>query len=168
MSSMIQAYDMAGTYIEHSMVISNFVIKIGSQIQDGLCRVFSDNVQYKWYTGDEEKIVIPDVSINCGFKNRRGNSFYSCPRFVMEVISPSTEKYDRNEKMELYRQQEIDEYWLVDWQKKLVEIYVLDYDKNSIPYYHFFNTITEENKNELKIVHFPNFKITFEELFNFS
>lgn len=85
----------------------------------------------------------------------------------MEVISPSTEKYDRNEKMELYRQQEIDEYWLVDWQKKLVEIYVLDYDKNSIPYYHFFNTITEENKNELKIVHFPNFKITFEELFNF-
>lgn len=63
---------MAGAYIEHSMVISNFVIRIGNQIRDGLCRVFGDNVQYKWYVGDEEKTVIPDASINCGFKNRRG------------------------------------------------------------------------------------------------
>lgn len=164
----ITTYDRTGAYIEHSMVISNFAIRIGNQIRDGLCRVFGDNVQYKWYVGDEEKTVIPDASINCGFKNRRGNSFYNCPRFVMEVLSPSTEKYDRNEKMELYRQQEIDEYWLADWQRKVVEIYVLDYDEDKKPYYCLFNTVTEENKEELKIVHFPDLKITFEELFNFE
>ena len=41
----------------------------------------------------------------------------------MEVLSPTTESYDRGEKMELYRQQEIEEYWIVDWRKKKIEIY---------------------------------------------
>ncbi len=38
--------DMSKTYLEHSMVIHNFVIKIGNQIKDSLCRVFGDSVQY--------------------------------------------------------------------------------------------------------------------------
>ena len=136
----VQITDMAGAYIEHSMVISNFLIKV-------------------------DKTVIPDASINCRFRNRRGNSFFNNPRFVMEVLSPSTESYDRGEKMELYRIQEIDEYWIVDWRKKQVEIYVLDYEQN-IPKYYLFHTITEKNKEDLRIVHFPNVKMTFDELFN--
>ena len=36
------------TYLEHSIVIHNFVIKVGSQIKDSLCRVFGDTVQYEW------------------------------------------------------------------------------------------------------------------------
>ena len=91
MSSLnIQITDMAGAYIEHSMVISNFLIKVGSQMQDNLCRIFGDNVQYKWEVNGEEKTVIPDASINCRFRNRRGNSFFNNPRFVLEVLSPST------------------------------------------------------------------------------
>ena len=34
-----EIYDMSNTFIEHSMVINNFVVKIGSQIKDSLCRV---------------------------------------------------------------------------------------------------------------------------------
>ena len=162
----IRITDMAGASVEHSMVISNFVIKVGSQIQDSLCRVFGDNVQYKWNIGEEEKTVIPDVSINCRFKDRRGNSFFNNPRFIMEVLSPSTEKYDRTTKMELYLSQEIDEYWIVDWQKRQVEIYTLDYNEDGKPEYYLFGTVTESNKDELRIIHFPNIKISFEELFD--
>ena len=80
-------------------------------------------------------------------------------------LSPSTENYDRGDKKELYRQQEIDEYWIVDWQKKEVEIYNLDYDENGEPQYYLWNKFTERNKEELKIVHFPNLSITFDQLF---
>lgn len=62
--------------------------------------------------------MIPDASINCRTKSRRGNTFTDAPRFVMEVLSPSTENYDRTEKMQLYCEQEIEEYWIVDWRKK--------------------------------------------------
>ena len=45
------------TYLEHSIVIHNFVIKVGSQIKDSLCRVFGDTVQYEWRENDYKVIV---------------------------------------------------------------------------------------------------------------
>lgn len=141
------------------------VAAIRRQLRDSTCFVYSDNVQYRWHTEDgKEKAVIPDASINCQTKKKRGNSFIGIPRFVMEVLSPSTEQYDRVEKMELYREQEIEEYWIVDWREKKVEIYELDYE-NEIPKYYLWKVITENNKQELKIIHFPNITITFDELF---
>ena len=161
----LQILDMAGAAPAHSAVIVNFVSAIRKQLRNSTCFVYSDNVQYRWQTKDgEEKTVIPDASINCQTKKKRGINFVGIPRFVMEVLSPSTEKYDRGEKMELYREQEIEEYWIVDWRKKVIEIYELDYD-NGIPKYYLWQTITEANKDELKIIHFPNVQITFDELF---
>ncbi len=161
----LQITDMAGAVPSHSTVIVNFVAAIRSQLKNSTCYVFSDNVQYRFRTPDgESKVLVPDASINCRVKSRRGNTFIDAPRFVMEVLSPSTESYDRNEKMELYRQQEIEEYWIVDWEKKTVEIYQLDYE-NGIPRYYLWKKIDDTNKDELKIIHFPNVKITFDELF---
>ena len=161
----LQITDMAGSTPEHSAVIVNFVAAIRKQLKGSTCFVYSDNVQYRWQTDTgEDKTVIPDASINCQTKRKRGSNFVGIPRFVMEVLSPSTEKFDRGEKMDLYRQQEIEEYWIVDWRKKTVEIYELDYE-NDVPKYYLWETITEENKDELKIIHFPNVKITFDELF---
>lgn len=162
----LQITDMAGAAPDHSLVIVNFVSAIRKQLKNSTCFVYSDNVQYRFQTEDgENKIVIPDASINCRTKSKRGNFFIEAPRFVMEVLSPTTEKYDRGEKMELYRQQEIEEYWIVDWRQKQVEIYELDYENNT-PQYYLWKIITEKNADELKIIHFPNIKITFDELFD--
>ena len=162
----LQILDMAGARPEHSLVIVNFVAEVKKPLRSSTCFVFSDNVQYTWKLNDgTEKIVVPDASINCQIKSKRGNSFVNAPRFVMEVLSPSTEKYDRTEKMEIYRQQEIDEYWIVDINKRQVEIYELDYENNE-PKYYLWKVVTEENKNELKIITFPSVKITFDELFD--
>jgi Uma2 family endonuclease len=158
--------DMSGAYIEHSEVITNFVSVVHSQLKNSTCKVFPDNVQYKWMVDGESRTVIPDATINCRVHHKKGNSFFDIPRFVMEVVSTSTEKYDRGEKMELYRQQEVDEYWIVDWRKRQVEIYNLDYDENQEARYFLWQTVTEANKDELRIVHFPNVKIKFDELFD--
>lgn len=158
--------DMAGATPEHSLVIVNFVSAVRKQLRNSTCYVYSDNVQYRFKSDDgENKIVMPDVSINCRIKSRRGSTFLDAPRFVMEVLSPSTEEYDRHGKMELYCQQEIEEYWITDWRKKQVEIYELDYE-NDKPKYYLWKVVNEENKDELKIIHFPNIKITFDELFD--
>lgn len=162
----LQITDMAGATPEHSGVIVNFVAAIRKQLKNSTCFVYSDNVQYRWLTGEgEEKTVVPDASINCQTRQKRGSSFVGIPRFVMEVVSPSTEKYDRTEKMELYRQQEVEEYWIVDWRKRSVEIYELDYE-NDIPAYYLWETVTDTNKEKLKILHFPHIHIDFDELFD--
>ena len=159
-------YDIRNTFIEHSIVINNFVTVVGSQLKHSLCRVFGDSVKYKWQENNN-KPIIPDVSINCDIKNRRATNFLGVPRFVMEVLSDSTEEYDRGEKMRLYRDVEVAEYWLVDWRKRQVEIYILSPDESSVDHaeYRLIRTITEENKKELQLYMFPSVRIDFEQLF---
>ena len=66
--------------------------------------------------------------------------------------------------MNIYCKVGVSEYWIVDWRKKTVEIYELDYE-GEIPKYYLLKTVTEENKDELQLLHFPKIKITFDELF---
>lgn len=159
--------DMSNTYIEHSIVVNNFVTTVGNQLRSSLCRVFGDSVKYKW-SENENKPVIPDVSINCDIKNRRSTNFLGVPRFVMEVLSDSTEEYDRTEKKDLYKAVEVSEYWIVDWRKKQIEIYVLVTNENTVDEmeYKLIDTITESNKEDLSLHMFPNVKITFDQLFD--
>lgn len=84
----------------------------------------------------------------------------------MEVLSHSTEQYDRNEKMNIYAKVGVSEYWIVDWRSKKVEIYLFDFDEKDRPYPYLFKTVTKENEKDLQFVMFPNLKITFDELFD--
>ena len=167
MGTALQIMDMSNSYIEHSIVITNFISIVGSQTKNNLCRVFGDNVKYKWAENNNIP-VIPDATINCDIKNRRTTTFMGVPRFVMEVLSDSTEKYDRGEKKELYRKVEVAEYWIVNWRTKQVEIYILSPNESKLDEmdYILYKTITKENKDELEIVMFPNFHISFDELFD--
>ena len=165
MSNVLPVEDLSKTYLEHAMVINNFVIKIGSQIKDSLCRVFGDGVQYEWRENDD-KVMIPDVSIICNLRDRKNISFTGIPRFVMEVLSNATEKYDRHEKMNIYCKVGVSQYWIVDWRKKSVEIYLFDFEEDGTGYPYLYKTVTAQNKEELQLVMFPNLKITFEELFD--
>ena len=53
------------------------------------------------------------------------------PELVVEVLSQGSIKIDRDDKMKAYRRHGVAEYWIVDYQKKTVEVYALindDYD----------------------------------------
>ena len=165
MNNTLPIEDLSKTYLEHSMVINNFVIKIGNQIKDSLCRVFGDSVQYEWRENDD-KVVVPDVSIICNMRDRKNVSFTGIPRFVMEVLSHATEDYDRDEKMNIYCKVGVSEYWIADWRKKQVEIYLFDFKEDGEPYPYLYKTVTAENKEDLQLVMFPNLHITFDELFD--
>ena len=84
----------------------------------------------------------------------------------MEVLSPSTAKRDRTEKLEIYQSQEIPEYWIVDMKKREIQIYDLDYDENDVPKYHLIETVTDANKKDLRLIHFPHIKIDFDKMFD--
>lgn len=157
----------SNTFIEHSIVINNFVTTVGIQLKSSVCRVFGDSVKYKWSENDN-KPVVPDVSINCDIKNRRSTNFLGVPRFIMEVLSEATEEYDRGEKMELYKKVEVAEYWLVNWRKKQVEIYILVPNEDAIDdaEYKLIATVTEQNKQDLALQMFPHILIAFEQLFD--
>lgn len=45
------------------------------------------------------------------------------PDLVVEIISPSSAKYDRGKKMKGYKRHQVAEYWLIEPQSKSVEVY---------------------------------------------
>ena len=160
----VSVTDRSNTPVEHSFIINNFVVMVGKQIQDSLCRVLGDGVQYQWRENDD-KIILPDASIICNTRDRKNVSLTGIPRMVMEVLSDATEAYDRGEKMEIYRKAGVSEYWITDWRKKQVEIYLNDGREDGTTYFYLYKTVTEENKDSLQLTMFPNLKTDFDELF---
>lgn len=170
MSLDLKITDMSGASPDHSAVITNFVNMVYNQLKDSTCRVYPDNVQYRWKMADgSEKTVIPDASINCHIRSRKGNSFINAPQFVLEVLSPSTAKYDRTGKMEIYRSEEIPEYWIVSPKGKSVEIYYLKDGKYELEQDYILEDDKEDEHYNAETVialrGFPNIKMELKDIF---
>ena len=55
----------------------------------------------------------------------RGNTVHGAPDFVIEVLSPSTESYDRVEKKQLYETYGVPEYWIFDRKLQMLTPFTL-------------------------------------------
>ena len=98
-------YDMTGSSPEHGMVASSIFSLIYNHVgQKSPCKVFQD----QYVAIPDKPPVIPDVVVTCDRadwdKDKRLKPFrIRSPRIVVEVLSPSTEKYDRTEKFARYQ-----------------------------------------------------------------
>jgi len=77
---------------------------------------------------DVHNVYEPDVlyltpDTECRLEEKR---IVGAPDLVVEVLSPSTAKYDRQEKYEAYQQYEVNEYWIVDPVHEVVEVWQLE------------------------------------------
>lgn len=77
---------------------------------------------------DEHNIYEPDVlylapDSPCRVEEKR---LVGAPDLVVEVLLPSTAKYDRQEKYQAYEQPSVREYWIVDPVHDVMEVWTLD------------------------------------------
>jgi Uma2 family endonuclease len=75
----------------------------------------------------EPSIVQPDIVFvakerAAGFSNR---GFEGAPTLMVEVLSPSTAQIDRNTKLQLYARHGVPAYWIVDPDRRSIEVYIL-------------------------------------------
>ncbi|PKQ70814.1 Uma2 family endonuclease [Raineya orbicola] len=82
---------------------------------------------------DDENLVIPDLVFVRESRKHiiTEKGIEGTPDLVVEILSPSTARYDRGEKMKLYRKHQISEYWIIEPKMQVLEIYVYqndDYD----------------------------------------
>src|SRR5579864_3011670 len=119
-------YDMTGSSPEHGTIAMNISLLLKQQLsKGGPCRVYQD--QYVAIPGHPS--VVPDVVLTCDLsdwdKSRRLKPFkIRSPLIVVEVLSPSTEKYDRAEKFARYQCcPSLEVYMLVSQDEPHVEVY---------------------------------------------
>ncbi len=119
-------YDMTGSTPEHSVIAANVESLMREQIgRNGPCRTHRD--QYVVIPGKPP--VVPDVVLTCDRadwdKDKRLKPFMiRFPLLVVEVLSPSTERYDRTEKFARYMLcSTLEVYMLVSQDEQHIEVY---------------------------------------------
>jgi Uma2 family endonuclease len=103
----------------------------------------------------------PDV---CFFGNEKAKNFtakqaqFPAPDFVVEVLSDSTAKNDRETKFQDYAAHGVGEYWIVDAEKQTVEQYFLQNEQ--------YELLLKAKDGTIESVVLPNFKIPIRAIFD--
>ncbi len=117
-----EVYAMSGGTINHSQIAMNFGILLGNHLRGSGCRVLNSDA--KVHIAESNDYLYPDISVTCDERDRRATKFISHPCLIVEVLSPSTENYDRWEKFNLYRRwNNLQDYVLVDANKIEIALY---------------------------------------------
>jgi Uma2 family endonuclease len=105
---------IVGASREHNLIVTSTVVSLGVQLRKRPCELYSNDMRLK--IAVQGKYMYPDIAIVCGgprFADDYVDNLLN-PTVVIEVLSPSTEAYDRGEKFESYRTIEsLREYLLI-------------------------------------------------------
>ena len=122
-------YPMTGASLNHGRIVVNVATQLALQLSERDCDVLVNGMKVRLQ--ESRKFFYPDISVVCGkpqFHDERTDIILN-PDLVIEVLSPSTEAFDRGAKFEAYRTVEsLKEYVLVSQDKPLVEQYVRNGD----------------------------------------
>jgi Uma2 family endonuclease len=124
-----EVFAMAGATYEHTLIKDNLAREAGNQLKGTLCRALTSDMRVK--VNATGLYTYPDIAIVCDKPQFEDEVFDTLlnPRAVVEVLSDSTEKYDRGAKFGHYRQiPSLEEYVLVAQDRPLVERYVRQAD----------------------------------------
>ena len=115
-------YAMAGESPSHSRICVNVTGEVRTRLKGKSCEAFSSNM--KVCVSAAGKFYYPDLSVVCGearYHDQERDALVN-PRVIVEVLSPSTEKYDRSAKFQAYQQLEsLTDFLLISQDKPLVE-----------------------------------------------
>jgi Uma2 family endonuclease len=126
-----EVFAMAGGSPDHSLIISNVNREVGTRLKGTPCRVYESSLRVRVLR--PTSYTYPDVSVVCGVWQfdplDTNEQTVLNPTLIVEVLSPSTESWDRGGKFQNYRQMEsLREYVLVSTDKPLVETFLRQTD----------------------------------------
>ena len=124
-----EMFAMSGASLKHNQITVNLVVGLGTQFRKRPCHVFGMNMRVE--AGKDEAYYYPDVAALCGepkLKDHHQDILLN-PMVAIEVLSPSTETYDRSLKREQYHKiATLHEYVLIAQVRMHVEPLALQED----------------------------------------
>jgi len=117
-----EIFAMSGGSFAHSRLQANLIRQLGNRLAGKPCVVNTADLRVKIEASN--LYTYPDISVVCGgprFLDERQDTLLN-PVLIVEVLSPSTERYDRGTKFRHYRQiPSLMEYVLVSQDEAQVE-----------------------------------------------
>ena len=146
-------YDMAPPSRLHQRISTRLASIIDRYISDnnGTCEVYSALNQ------DDKTYVEPDISVICDSDKLDDRGCIGAPDWIIEIVSPSSQRMDYMTKLFKYRTAGVREYWIINPMTETVQTYLFEGIEDSVQY--TFN-------DEIPVGIYPGFKINIAELLN--
>jgi Uma2 family endonuclease len=117
-----EIFEMSGGTPRHAGISGNIYFALRRYLEGKPCTPFNSDL--KVHIPENFFFTYPDVTIVCGKREYFKDSALKNPIVIIEVLSDSTESYDRGTKFRLYRSiASLQEYVLVSQKEQLVEIF---------------------------------------------
>lgn len=124
-----EMYALAGVTRKHNRIALNLATFLNNFLSDSQCRVYFADLRVQ--VSKTGMFTYPDLVLTCGneiMADKQKDTLLN-PKCILEVLSDSTEKYDRGEKFSHYQNLEsLDEYILVSQNQPRVESFLRQKD----------------------------------------
>ena len=165
---------MAQASTNHHRIADNIYGIFRDYLKDRKCEPFSDGESLVLVNKKEE--YVPDGMVVCDPDKVQSDGVHGAPDLVLEVLSPSTARYDRTHKKDVYEKFGVREYWIVSPGDLSLEQYVLEDGKfvlrdiyHKYPAYMLEHMSDEERASvvtEFKCSLFDDLTIRLEDIFH--
>jgi len=114
---------MSGPSVAHCLITQNIHRVLDAHLRRGPCQSFCTGGEVNLTLGGDEIVYHPDVYVSCD-RSVWDPRWIPNPKFIVEVLAPSTQQIDRREKAANYRRVEsLDEYVVASQTRPEVTIY---------------------------------------------
>ncbi len=148
-----EVYAMTGGTIPHNDIALNLASALKNHLRGKGCKVQIADAKVGIST--DGPFHYPDVMVSCDLRDKKARKIIYHPCLIVEVLSPSTEAFDRGKKFNHYRRIDtLKEYILIDSEKMSIECYRLN-EKNKWELTPYSLEEAGDIQNELE-VEFPS------------
>jgi Uma2 family endonuclease len=107
-----QVYAMSGGSVNHGRLAIRLTAMFDNHLENSGC--IAGNSDIKINIVETRNYTYPDASVTCDDRDKNTPNYFTYPCLIVEVLSPSTETYDRSGKFRLYRKNPVlQDYLLV-------------------------------------------------------
>ena len=118
-------YAMAGASDAHVTIAGNLFARLLSHLRGGGCRVYIADMKVRIL--DRNCFYYPDVMVTCNPQDQTTPTYKQFPKLIVEVLSNSTEAFDRGDRFADYQTLEsLEEYVLINTRHQRIECFRRD------------------------------------------
>ena len=97
-----KVYAMSGGSVNHGRIAIRFTALFNAHLDDSTCIVGNSDIKINIV--ETQNYTYPDASVTCDERDKSTPNYFAYPCLIVEVLSKSTEAYDRGGKFRMYRQ----------------------------------------------------------------
>ena len=115
-------YAMAGATDAHNTIALNLAVMLRNHVRGNGCRVYMSDMKARIERSN--CFYYPDLLVTCDPRDQETATYKHFPKLIVEVLSPSTEAFDRGDKFADYQTLEsLEEYVLISTSRQRVDCF---------------------------------------------